>query len=68
MKSDGRFRTAIVVWCLAAVALALGACREEERGRILNYEKGTYLGPADQSLDQEQLNALRYRATNQRFQ
>ena len=68
MRSDGKFRAAAAIWCLAAVALTLGACREEERGRVLNYQKGVYLGAEDQALNQEQLDALRYRATNQRFQ
>lgn len=68
MRIDGKFRPAMAIWCLAAVALTLSACREEERGRVLNYQKGVYLGAEDQALDQEQLDALRYRATNQRFQ
>ena len=40
---------------LALIAFAgfLQACEQEERGRILQYEKGTYLGPADQSLSNE---------------
>ena len=30
-----------------SLAVALTACREEEQGRKLQYEKGTYLGQAD---------------------
>jgi hypothetical protein len=43
----------------------LSACREEERGRPLNYEKGTYLGKVDSSLNNEQLRELNSRT---RFQ
>lgn len=39
----------------------LGACDEAEQGRILNYEKGTYLGQPDQPLSAEDQEALRQR-------
>ena len=50
---------------LFAVAVLLSACDEDEQGRVLRYEKGTYLGPQDQELDQETLDALRQRARRQ---
>ena len=40
-------RAAIVIGCAAVVALSLGACREDEQGRVLLYQKGVYLGKAD---------------------
>jgi hypothetical protein len=40
-------RSAILIGCAMVVALALGACRKEEQGRILSYSKGVYLGKAD---------------------
>ena len=47
-------RAAIVIGCAAVVALSLGACREDEQGRVLLYQKGVYLGqeytePAEQA-------------------
>ena len=52
---------------LLVISLAFGmsACREEEQGRPLNYEKGTYLGKVDSSLNNEQLRELNSRT---RFQ
>ena len=50
---------------LLGVALALQGCREDEQDRILMYEPGTYLGQPDEPLDQEQVEALRQRATRQ---
>jgi len=40
-------RAAILIGCAAVVALSLGACREDEQGRVLLYQKGVYLGKAD---------------------
>ena len=56
-----------IIGVLTLVALAgfLQACDENERGRILQYEKGTYLGPADQSLSNEQLREIEVRTNLQ---
>lgn len=43
-------------------AFLLAACDEAEQGRILHYEKGVYLGPADSDLEASQLDELRQRA------
>ena len=54
----------------AAVVLAMAAvagCRDEEQGRILHYEKGTYLGKPDQKLTAAQEQELRARARNQAY-
>jgi hypothetical protein len=45
--------------------VALSACDEAEQGRILRYEKGTYLGPKDQVLSNEQQAELRARTRMQ---
>jgi hypothetical protein len=47
-------------------ALALAGCRVEEQGRVLRYEKGTYLGKPDTALTETQRNALRQRGYAQR--
>lgn len=49
----------------AGFVLALAACDESEQGRILRYEKGTYLGKADSELSEEQRDELRQRARRQ---
>lgn len=51
---------------LVALALALGACDPEEQGRILQYEKGTYLGQPDDELSPEAREAIRNRGRLQR--
>ncbi len=55
------------IGCGILVAASLGACRQEEQGRILLYEKGTYLGKADQKLSEKQVREVQLRARNQRF-
>ena len=57
------FRKVLV---LATFVAALSSCAEEEQNRLLSYEKGTYLGPADQSLSDEQVRKLMTRADIQR--
>ena len=62
-------RTKRTLLALAAVLVAgfvLSACDEAEQGRVLRYEKGTYLGPKDQALSSEQQADLRARARLQR--
>ncbi|WP_193371008.1 hypothetical protein [Pelagibius marinus] len=49
----------------AGLVLALAACDESEQGRILRYEKGTYLGKADSPLSDEKRDELRSRAMMQ---
>ena len=54
------------IFALATFATALASCAEEEQNRLLSYEKGTYLGAADQSLSDEQVRKLMARADIQR--
>ena len=65
MIGAGWSRASLALGLLAA--LTLGACREEEQGRILIQEKGVYQGPADEPLDEAQLRELRSRANLQTF-
>ena len=67
MKRSPRSRVLWVTCCLGLAGLALAGCREEEHGRILFYDKGVYLGAPDQKLDPAQIDALRYRANDQKF-
>ena len=59
-------RDFLKVLVLATFVAALSSCAEEEQNRLLSYEKGTYLGPADQSLSDEQVRKLMARADIQR--
>ncbi len=58
-------RTLLALAAVLAAGLVLSACDENEQGRILRYQKGTYLGPADQALSIEQQAALRARSRMQ---
>lgn len=51
---------------LTAVVVVLSACAEEEQNRLLSYDKGTYLGKADQSLSPDQVRQLMMRSHIQR--
>ena len=57
-----KFLGVVTLICLSA---ALSACDQEEQGRILSYDKGTYLGPADQKLGENQLRDLEVRTSLQ---
>jgi hypothetical protein len=56
-----------LVAVMAALAVTLGACRQEEQGRPLYYEKGVYQGQPDTKLTDEQLRELQYRGATQNF-
>jgi hypothetical protein len=54
------------IWAIGIAVLlaglAVAGCDESEQGRVLNYEKGTYLGKPDKQLSADQLDELRQRA------
>ncbi len=67
MKRNGGALSRLVFGGVVLASLALPGCREDEQNRILLFEKGTYLGPADQTLNQAQLDDLRQRTLGQKF-
>lgn len=60
-------QASVGVWLAILGVALLQGCREEEQGRPLTYQKGTYQGQADQPLDATQVDALRQRAAAQKF-
>lgn len=54
------------IWAIGIAVLlaglAVAGCDEAEQGRVLRYEKGTYLGKPDDQLSPGQLDELRQRA------
>lgn len=59
-------KTRLLLICTSVVAaLVLAGCRQEEQGRVLRYDKGSYLGQADTRLSEETLEVLRQRTRNQ---
>ncbi len=59
-------RTLLALATVLTAGLVLSACDEAEQGRVLRYEKGTYLGPKDQALSSEQQADLRARSRLQK--
>ena len=51
---------------IGIVASGVGGCREEEMGRPLFHEKGTYVGAEDEPLTPEARYELRRRINGQR--
>ncbi len=51
--------------CLVAVGASLGACREDEQGRVLLFKKGVYLGKADTPITEEARRNIRTRTLRQ---
>ncbi len=58
-------KTATVMGLVAAVALTLGACREEEQGRQVMFEPGVYKGKPDTPISAEAKRLLRTRIQHQ---
>ena len=52
---------------VTAFGLGLSGCREEEQNRVLNYDKGTYLGPQDQKLSDQKVDDLVRRSAYQSY-
>lgn len=52
---------------LATVCFTLVACREEEQGRVLRYDKGVYSGTPMPVIDTATKETLRVRAQHQSF-
>ena len=66
MKVAGFKTWGVALAGLVAVAL-LGGCREDEQGRMLRFQKGVYLGPADSQLQDKQVADLNKRTEGQRL-
>lgn len=50
---------------MVAAGFLLAACDESEQGRVLMYDKGTYLGQPDNPLTEDEQEALRARTRMQ---
>ena len=55
----------VVLGCVVAVGVLLGACRENEQDRVLVYQKGNYLGKPDSAVSEGVLRALSARIQRQ---
>ena len=57
----------IIVLAAASLTAVLAGCRENEQGRPLSFDKGTYGGQVDQSIDAETRRQLQDRVRLQNF-
>ncbi|MFQ5763836.1 MAG: hypothetical protein ACE5GT_02815 [Rhodospirillales bacterium] len=55
----------LLLGCVVAAGASLGACREDEQGRVLIYEKGVYLGKPDTPISGDARRALSARIQQQ---
>jgi hypothetical protein len=63
----GKARSIGTWLAIVGVALMAQGCREDEQNRPLLYDKGSYQGQPDQTLNSEQVDTLRQRAARQKF-
>ena len=47
--------------------LFIFSCKEEEQNRILNYQKGVYLGKEDEKLDKKLVDSLSQHVNRQSY-
>ena len=60
--------TRIGIWlAIVGITLVAQGCREDEQGRPLMHDKGSYQGQPDEPLTDEQVDALRQRSAGQKF-
>ena len=59
------FSKFFVLFFILITAFNLSACKKEEQGRPLNYNKGVYQGNADSSLTDGTVYQLRKRVSGQ---
>ncbi len=55
----------VVLGCVVAAGVLLGACRQNEQNRVLLYEKGNYLGKPGMAVSEGALRALSARIQRQ---
>jgi len=59
-------RIAVWVGAVLASAVLLAACRAQEQGRVLHYDKGHYLGQKDTALGEKRVHELLLHTARQR--
>lgn len=58
-------KTALLISSVMAASLVLGACRDDEQGRSLAYDKGNYAGKPDAQLSEGARRSLMDRIHHQ---
>ena len=61
-----KFPKTILLMLFISSTFLVSSCREEEQNRVLNYNKGVYLGQKDTGLTEQQITKLRIHTSRQR--
>ena len=61
-----KFHKTILLMLFILSTFLVSSCREEEQNRVLNYNKGVYLGQQDTGLTEQQITKLRIHTSRQR--
>jgi hypothetical protein len=61
-----RFYKNLLIVLFILSTFLISSCREDEQNRVLNYNKGVYLGEKDTPLTEQQITKLRIHTSRQR--
>ena len=61
-----KFHKTLLLMLFILSTFLVSSCREEEQNRVLNYNKGVYLGQKDTGLTEQQITKLRIHTSRQR--
>ena len=61
-----RMKLSALTITIILILLSFTSCKKEEQGRLLIYDKGNYLGPKDQKLEQDKVYKLQKQTNRQR--
>ena len=61
-----RFHKNLLIVLFILSTFLISSCREDEQNRVLNYNKGVYLGEKDTPLTEQQITKLRIHTSRQR--
>ena len=56
--------TLLILFAISTIFIS--SCRQDEQNRVLNYEKGVYLGKKDSKLSEKQITTLKLHTSRQR--
>ena len=61
-----RFHKKLLIVLFILSTFLISSCREDEQNRVLNYNKGVYLGEKDTPLTEQQITKLRIHTSRQK--
>ena len=61
-----KFHKNLLIVLFILSTFLISSCREDEQNRVLNYNKGVYLGEKDTPLTEQQITKLRMHTSRQR--